>query len=219
MSRYILANKSDRTTTAPGRKSWPRNIVIVLSAVSAVLAAISVVPPIGAQVKIEIDTTMSGPFSLTDHNGRATTERDFRGRYMLVFFGYTSCPDVCPTHLRTMGRTVELLGDEAGRVQPVFISIDPQRDTENLKEYVRHFHPNMLGLTGTPEQVAAAAQAYGAYYVKVLNANSDASQPYLIDHTTYIYLLGPDGRFRAAFDHSIGVDNLAAEILQHLEQN
>ena len=112
---------------------------------------------------------------------------------------------------------MNLLESAADQMQAIFISIDPERDAENLKEYVQHFHPDILGLTGTPQQVAAAAQAYGAYYVKVLDASNNDPQAYVIDHTAYIYLLGPDGRFRAAFDHGTGADALAAGVLQHLE--
>ena len=185
-----------------------------------VLAVIFATPhmPAAAQGQVEIDTTLSGPFSLTDHNGQPTTDQDFRGKYMLVFFAYTTCPDVCPTHLQTMSRALKLLGEEAEEVQPIFISIDPQRDAENLRDYVGHFHQRLLGLTGTAQQVAEAAQAYGAYYVKVLDASNDDPQSYLINHTAYIYLLGPDGRFRAAFDHGTGADALSDGILQQLAQ-
>ena len=191
--------------------SRPRYIV-VLAVIFLMLHV-----PAAAAGQVEIDTTLSGPFSLTDHNGQPVTDRDFRGRYMLVFFGYTSCPDVCPTQLQIMGRAMGLMGAAAEEVQPIFISVDPERDAKILQDYVLHFHQRMLGLTGTAQQVAESAQAYGAYYVKILDANNDDPQSYLINHTAYIYLLGPDGRFRAAFDPGSGAEALVAGILPYLE--
>ncbi|MDJ0958123.1 MAG: SCO family protein [Arenicellales bacterium] len=191
---------------------------INISLIFVVFLVISYSGTTGSQGQIEIDTTMSAPFSLVDHDGQPTSDEDFRGRFMLVFFGYTSCPDVCPIHLQSISRAMESLGKVGEKVQPIFITIDPERDTENLKEYVTHFHPNMVGLSGTPKQVAAAAQAYGAYFVKVREGSSKDPQSYLINHTAYIYLLGTDGRFRTAFESGTSVDNLVAGILQHLDE-
>lgn len=192
---------------------------INISLVFAVLFVMSYSGTAWTQGQIEIDTTMSAPFSLVDHDGQPTSDEDFRGRFMLVFFGYTSCPDVCPIHLQNISHAMESLGKVGEKIQPIFITIDPERDTEHLKEYVTHFHPKMVGLSGTPKQVTAAAQAYGAYFVKVKEGSSKDLQPYLINHTAYIYLLGPDGRFRTAFEFGTSVGSLVAGILRHLDDS
>ena len=176
-----------------------------------------------ANEEIAVDRTARGIFALVDHAGRRVTDRDFRGRFMLVFFGYTSCPDVCPTDLQVIGAAVNALGEAGKRVQPIFVTLDQERDTADmLASYVSHFHPRFVGLTGTPEQVALAAQTYGVIYVKAMQAggNSDSANiRYLIDHSTYIYLLGPDGRFLAAFPHGINSKRLAAKISKHLKDH
>ncbi|OGA52905.1 MAG: hypothetical protein A3G24_26850, partial [Betaproteobacteria bacterium RIFCSPLOWO2_12_FULL_62_13] len=171
--------------------------------------------------EIAVDRTARGSFALVDHTGRPVTDRDFHGRFMLVFFGYTFCPDVCPTDLQAIGVAVNALGEAGKRVQPIFVTLDPERDTaEALARYVTHFHPQFLGLTGTPEEVAIAAQAYGVIYLKAMQAQggTGAEDPrYVVDHSAYIYLLGPDGRFLAAFAHGTEPKQLAAGILKHLK--
>jgi cytochrome oxidase Cu insertion factor (SCO1/SenC/PrrC family) len=110
---------------------------------------------------------IGGPFSLTDQTGRPVTDADYRGRYMLIYFGFTFCPDVCPTELQVMATALDQLGRQADEVQPIFITIDPERDTPSqLAGYVSQFHPRMAGLTGTPEQIASVARAYRVYYAK-----------------------------------------------------
>jgi cytochrome oxidase Cu insertion factor (SCO1/SenC/PrrC family) len=144
---------------------------------------------------------VGGPFTLTDQNGRKVTDKDFRGHYMLVFFGYTYCPDLCPSELQVMSAALDSMGAKADAIQPIFISFDPERDTpEVLKQYVSNFHPRLVGLTGTPEEVAAAAKAYRVYYSKV--ANSSAPDSYLMDHSTITYLMDPQGKFLKHFTYS-----------------
>jgi len=146
------------------------------------------------------EALIGGPFSLTDHNGRRVTEKDFLGKYMLVFFGYTYCPDLCPTELQVMSEAVEKLGPKGEAIQPIFISFDPERDTPaSLKTYVENFSPRLIGLTGTEDEIANAAKAYRVYYRKV--DNSGASD-YLMDHSTIVYLMGPDGKFIKHFTYS-----------------
>ena len=114
------------------------------------------------------------PFALVDHTGAAVTDQDFLGRFMLIFFGYTSCPDICPTDLTVMSEAVDLLGDAGDMVQPIFVTIDPARDTvEVMADYVKHFHPRMVGLTGTPDQVSAIGTRYGVR-AKRYDADSQA---------------------------------------------
>jgi protein SCO1/2 len=155
---------------------------------------------------------IGGAFTLIDHNGKTVTDANFRGRYMLVFFGYTFCPDVCPTALQTIAKAMDLLGAKADKVQPVFISVDPERDTPKvLKSFMENFHPRMVGLTGSPEQVAAAAKVYRLYYAK---ANDD--DEYLMDHSATFYLMGPNGKIVTYFTHRITPDTLAAKVREYL---
>jgi cytochrome oxidase Cu insertion factor (SCO1/SenC/PrrC family) len=151
---------------------------------------------------------VGGPFTLTDQDGRKVTDKDFRGRYMLVFFGYTYCPDFCPTELQVMSVALENLGAKADAIQPIFISFDPERDTpEVLKQYVSNFHPRLVGLTGTQEEIAAAAKAYRVYYSKA--PNSSAPDTYLMDHSTITYLMDPQGKFLKHFSYSTDASVLA----------
>ena len=154
---------------------------------------------------------VGGPFTLTDQNGQRVTEKDFLGSYMLVFFGYTYCPDVCPTELQVMMAALDALGPDSRKIQPVFVSIDPERDKpEVLKAYVGNFGPRLLGLTGTPEEVAAVAKAYRVYYGKAANASGSAD--YLMDHSSIIYLMGPDGRFVKHVPYTTHAAKLAQEL-------
>ncbi len=146
----------------------------------------------------------SGPFALIDHTGRNVTDEDYRGRFMLVSFGYTYCPEVCPTSLQTMTEAMELLGGQADWVQPIFVTIDPERDTpEVLKEYVAYFHPTLIGLTGTPQQIAEAAEGFRVYYNKseLGKKEGEEDEHYWMDHTASFYLVGTDGRGLAVFTY------------------
>ncbi|MCW8970582.1 MAG: SCO family protein, partial [Rhodospirillales bacterium] len=161
---------------------------------------------------------IGGPFTLTDHNGNRVSDTDFRGKFMLIFFGYTYCPDVCPTSLSTISDALESLGERANNIQPIFISVDPLRDTPaHLKEYVGYFDPRIIGLTGTEDEVAAVAKAYRAYYAKVREEGADPND-YLIDHTAIVYLVDPKGRFTQHFPHGYAVDKMAARLAKHLEE-
>lgn len=155
---------------------------------------------------------IGGPFSLVDDEGKPVTDADFRGRYMLVYFGFTYCPDVCPTSLNRNMQALDRLDEaQAGKVQPILISVDPERDTpEHMKEYVGHFGPDLRGLTGTQEQVAAAAKAYGVYFAKVPNAGDPDS--YLVDHTSITYLMDPDGKFVQHFRHDLPPEEMAEQL-------
>ena len=158
---------------------------------------------------------VGGPFSLVNQDGRRVTEKDFLGKYMLVFFGYTYCPDVCPTELQVMTAALDQMGPEADRIQPVFVSIDPARDTpEVLKAYVGNFGPRLVGLTGTPEEVATIAKAYRVFFAKAANSSSDTD--YLMDHSSIIYLMGPDGRFVKHMPYTTDAAKLAAELKETL---
>jgi len=153
---------------------------------------------------------IGGPFRLTDTGGHTVTDASFRGRWMLVYFGYTSCPDVCPTELATIGAVLRELGPEADRVAPLFITVDPARDTGKvLGAYVRLFDPRLIGLTGTPAEIAAAARAYRVFYRRVALHDGNA---YLMDHSSFVYLMGPDGRFIDLFNPRTRATDIATSI-------
>ncbi len=155
---------------------------------------------------------IGGDFTLTDQNGKTVTNKDFEGKYALIYFGYTYCPDVCPTELQVMTSALEMLGDDAKKVQPIFISIDPDRDTpELMKDYVSNFFPGMVGLTGTKEQVAIAAKAYRVYYSKAVEKGADADS-YAMDHSSIIYLMGPKGQFLKHFAYGTDPAKLAKDV-------
>lgn len=170
--------------------------------------------PSAGGVQLPQGLSLGGPFSLVDQTGRAVTERDFAGRWMLVYFGFTYCPDVCPTELGVMASALDALGPMGDAVVPVMVTVDPERDRpEQLAEYVARFHPRMVGLTGTPEQVADAARRYRVFYAKSRQADSDA---YLMDHSSFVYLVGPDSRVRTLFRPDIPPDAMAATIKAQL---
>ncbi len=151
---------------------------------------------------------VGGPFTLTDQNGHKVTEKDFLGRYMLVYFGYTYCPDVCPTELQVISAALEQMGTKAADIQPIFITVDPQRDTPSiLKQYVSNFHSRLIGLTGTSEEIAAVAKVYRVYYSKMDSKN--AADQYLMDHTSIIYLMNRQGMFLKHFTYSTDSTELA----------
>jgi cytochrome oxidase Cu insertion factor (SCO1/SenC/PrrC family) len=158
---------------------------------------------------------VGGPFSLVDQTGRRVTDKDFRGRYMLVYFGFTYCPDVCPSGLQVISAALQKLGPKADRIVPILITVDPERDTPaQLAEYVKSFDPRLIGLTGTPQEIDAVAKAYRVYYKKVPDEKSTAG--FTIDHSAIIYLMGPDGSYVTHFSQTMGVDALAERLAKVL---
>ncbi|MCB1881318.1 MAG: SCO family protein [Gammaproteobacteria bacterium] len=153
--------------------------------------------------------TLGGRFILTDHNGREVTEADLLGSYHILFFGYTQCPDVCPNSLQVLARALTLLGDDANRFVPWFITVDPERDTvERLREYVAYFNENMVGLTGSGSMIDTVVKQYRVRYEKVVDAAGDPMR-YTMDHTASLFLIGPDGRFLTKIAHGITPQALA----------
>lgn len=168
-----------------------------------------------AGVKVVGQALVGGPFTLTDHTGKRVTEKDFRGRYMLVFFGFTFCPDVCPSGLQVISAALDKLGPKADRFVPLLITVDPERDgPAELATYVQSFHPRLVGLTGTPAEIDAAIKAYRVYVRKVEDPKSTAG--YSIDHTSLIYVMGPDGSYRTHFAHTTNVDAMAERLAKLL---
>ncbi len=191
----------------------PRRAVLIFAAVVLAIAAgigsyaflSRPEGPLGTGVAL-----VGGPFTMTNQDGARVTEKDFLGRYMLMFFGYTYCPDICPTELQVMTAALDMMGEEGKAITPVFVSVDPQRDTPDVvKSFVENFGPNVVGLTGSPEDIAGIAKAYRVYYAK---AASSASDEYLVDHSSIIYLMGPDGRFVKHFTYTTDAPQLAKEL-------
>lgn len=196
----------------------PRRAVVIFAATILLIAAgiggyawmsRQLSPPAAQGVAL-----VGGPFTMTDHNGRRVSEKDFLGKHMLVFFGYTYCPDICPTELQVMTAALDAMGPEGEKIQPVFVSVDPARDTPAvLKSYVENFGPRLVGLTGTADEVAAIAKAYRVYYAK--SGDKDSAE-YLMDHSSIIYLMGPDGRFVKHMTYTTDPAKLAEELKEGL---
>jgi protein SCO1 len=155
--------------------------------------------------------SVGGPFSLIDNTGKHVTDKDYLGRYMLVFFGYTNCPDICPAGLQVMSAALDKLGKRADDIVPVFITLDAAQDTpEKLATYVKAFSPRLIGLTGSESDIAATAKAYRVYYQKVPDEKDPKS--YTIDHSAIFYLMGKDGKLVAPIPHTNDVEQLATAL-------
>ena len=152
-------------------------------------------------------------FTLTDHRGRMVSEKDFRGRWMLVFFGYTYCPDVCPTTLAEVASVMDRLGPLGAELAPLFITIDPARDSVAvLNDYVPAFHPSITGLTGSPAQIEDVAHNFRVYYKKVPAEDGSAPDHYDMDHSAFFYLIDPAGRFLEPLAGNLGVEALTDKL-------
>jgi cytochrome oxidase Cu insertion factor (SCO1/SenC/PrrC family) len=157
--------------------------------------------------------TVGGPFTLTDSSGHQRSDSDFRGKLMIVYFGYTFCPDVCPADLMAITQALDALGPAADGVQPVFITVDPERDSKVLAEYVRAFHKSLIGLTGSPEEIRKVANAYKAFYAKVPGTRDG---DYAIDHTGVIYLMGRSGEYLGFIPPQTGPEKLTEILRKYL---
>lgn len=164
---------------------------------------------------------IGGPFTLVDQDGKQRREADFRGEYMLIYFGYTYCPDVCPTALHQMTLALDQLGDRAKSVRPIFITVDPGRDTvARLKKYAANFHPRLVALTGDLDAVKQAAKVYRVYFAKAQSGDgggeSSGDKDYLMDHTSIIYLMDREGRYLTHFNHQTEASKMTAQIRERL---
>jgi len=184
-----------------------------LLAGAAALAGITIVLwPRGSEVAVS-PSAVGGPFSLTDQNGRTVTEADFQGRPFLVFFGFTNCPDICPTALFEMSEVFRRLGPDAEKASAIFISVDPARDTpEKLKDYLQSFHARISALTGTQADIDAVTKAYKAYAKRVPLEGGD----YTMDHSAIVYLMDKNGRFVAPFNLKRPADEAAKDLRKYL---
>lgn len=159
---------------------------------------------------------IGGAFALKDHTGKLRTDADFRGQLMLVYFGFTYCPDICPTDLQAIGLAMDQLGTDAKNVQPLFITLDPERDTvEHLAQYVPLFHQRLLGLTGSIADVTQAADAYRVYYKRV--STGSGPDDYTVDHSAFIYLIGRDGKYLGFFPPGTDAAKMVEMIRPHVK--
>lgn len=158
-------------------------------------------------------SNVGGPFTMVNQNGKTVTDADFRGEPFLVFFGFTNCPDICPTTLYEMSEVLKRLGPDANKTAALFVSVDPERDTpEKLKQYVSSFHPRIFALTGSEAQVEAIKKEYRVFAKKVPLKDGD----YTMDHTAVVYLMDKNGRFIAPFNLQRSADEAAADLRKRL---
>lgn len=157
--------------------------------------------------------SVGGPFTLTDQSGKPRSDTEFRGKLMIIYFGYTFCPDVCPTDLMAITQALDALGPASEDIQPIFITIDPERDTKVLADYISAFHPKLIGLTGSPDQIRQVANAFKASYAKVPD---ERTGNYSIDHAGVIYLVGRNGEYLGFMPPQTGPERITEILRKYL---
>ena len=194
--------------------STARPLVIATAfAASLIVGLLIVFWAMGGVSKVAQPAAIGGPFQLTDQNGKAFTDKDLKGKPTLIFFGYTHCPDVCPTSLFEISEVLRAMGKDADKVNAVFISVDPERDTPaTMKDYLSSFDPHLEGLSGDPAETAKVITSYRVYAKKVPTKDGD----YTMDHTALIYLMDRDGRFVSPFNLKRTPDEAAADLKKYL---
>ena len=197
-------------------------MVVMMAIVAVAVVAMWRIVATGPRDQVTDDANsalaIGGPFSLIDQTGAPVTDHTYDGSYRLIYFGYTFCPDACPTELQVMAQAVEALGPAGSKVQQIFITIDPARDTaKQLAGYVPLFDKKLVGLTGTPEQIAMTAKEYRVYYAKAAQPGVDANS-YGMNHSSFVYLMGPTGKFLTVFSDDTDSDKMAAEIRRYIDK-
>ena len=202
------------TISKPKRRLAP----VLLVGLAACLAVAGVaVWLLGAPGPVEEAAAIGGPFTLVDGAGKDVTDRTFRGKYMLVYFGYTFCPDVCPTTLSDVTQALDKLGPAADRLQPLFITVDPGRDTPDVvRQYAAAFSPRLQGLTGSAAQIAAVAKEYRVYYAPHKTGPNPGD--YTMDHSSILYVMDPSGRFAGIIRADEDPDALATDLRKFLSK-
>lgn len=159
------------------------------------------------------EALIGGPFTLTNQHGQAVSDQEFRGKIMLVFFGFTHCPDICPAAAANITAALGMIGEKADKVAPVFISVDPARDTpEVLKEFFVGFDPRFIALTGSEEDIKSAADAYKAFYMVMEDSQSSNQDHYMVNHSGFIYLMDENGRYVRHFNHNATPEEIATSL-------
>jgi protein SCO1/2 len=188
-------------------------VIIAAFAGSLVIGLVIMLWAVGGLRTVTAPAAIGGPFQLTDQAGQAVTEKSLKGKPTLIFFGFTHCPDVCPTALFEVSEIMRALGPDADRVRALFVTVDPERDTPaTLKDYLSSFDPHLSALTGDPEAVAAMAKAYRVYYKKVPLSEGG----YTMDHTAIVYLMNKEGKFVSPFNIKRPPDVAAADLRKYL---
>jgi len=212
----------DPSATPPPDRPGPRPFVVIVVAIAAVVVGVAAwfltpgpsEPPDQSAGMALTEADIGGLFQLTDHHGKRVSDDDFRGRYMLVFFGFTHCPDVCPSTLRDISMALDHLGDEADAIQPLFITVDPERDdVEAMGDYVTAFDSRILGLTGTREEIDQTTAAYRIYSARIPLGEGD----YTMDHSAFTYLMGRKGEYLAHFSFGVDPEEMAEGIEYTIE--
>jgi protein SCO1/2 len=199
------------------RRGCIRHSVLGLQTFSNIVFALALITGLLSWATTTSAVTIGGPFALIAPDGTTVTEQTFRGKWLLVYFGYTFCPNTCPMTLNEIATALEKLGTDATKMQPLFITVDPQRDTrEVLEQYTRSFDPRIVGLTGSPQQIDAVTQEYGAYAAR--DKTGPGPEDYVIDHSTYLYVMDPGGKFVRAFDADTSGDRIADALRELLAQ-
>lgn len=197
---------------------------IVISWVACVLGLVALLAFMGSDLLTKTrgdlangsgEALVKAEFTLTDATGKTIKASDFRGRYLLVYFGFTHCPDICPTSLLLMSNVLGQLGSKGEKIQPLFITIDPERDTPKLVgTYVSHFNKRFVGLSGTPEQIKHAADSFKVFYSKV--ETKESALGYVVDHSGFIYLMGPDGEYITHFPATVSEQELTQGLTRYV---
>jgi cytochrome oxidase Cu insertion factor (SCO1/SenC/PrrC family) len=204
-------------TTARRPSRWRIWLVLACVVLSTPVAANDAAEPSATELiegLLSGRVPVGGPFELTDQAGHRRTDADFRGKLVILYFGYTYCPDVCPTELQSISLALDRLGAAAEAVQPLFITVDPERDTPaRLAEFVVSFHPRLIGLTGSPAEIRKTAIAYKTFFAR---QGTTAPGDYAVDHTGFIYLVGKDGRYLGFLPPGLSPDAIADAIRTRL---
>lgn len=193
--------------------------VILITVIGLLAGAVVALSVLSRQANVNVpqqatstgQALIGGPFSLTATSGVTVTEKSFPGKPMLVYFGFTNCPDICPSGLQIISAALDQLGPDAAKVAPLFITLDPERDTAPmLGAYLKSFHPQIIGLTGEPDAISGVAKIYRVYTKKVPQGPSPGD--YSIDHSGFMYLMGTNGQFVTHFPHNVSADKLTAAL-------
>lgn len=202
------------------------NTTKIITIVSIIIAIISLgiminveipeKPKAGVSGMISAPNGMGGDFILHDVDGKLVKSQDFHGKYLLIYFGFTFCPDICPSSLLEMSKVIKYIGADAAFLQPIFITIDPKRDTpEQLKDYFTHFDPSILPLTGSKKDIDEVVAQFKVYYA--VTANSKNDQNYMVDHSSFFYFVGKDGKLIKYYNSKITAADMASDILGYIK--
>jgi cytochrome oxidase Cu insertion factor (SCO1/SenC/PrrC family) len=224
LSRDIRLRGEARWLLLPGSaavSAWVAAATLLLGSLLLLGGSLAVAADAGepsaeelVQALLSGKAPVGGPFDLVDHTGQRRTDADFRGQLVLIYFGFTHCPDACPTELLAISLALEKLGRAGAAVQPLFITVDPERDTPAvLADYVSSFHLRLVGLTGEPAAIKTVAHAYKTFFAR---SRGGSEGNYAIDHTGFIYVVGPDGRYRGFLPPQLGPEQIAEALRPHL---